>query len=149
MKKIFFVLLMSFLSTNLYANNNNVTIKKAIFVTAESSGGADSPAIKVGNLVFISAQGPLAGKDGRPLSNNSAEQIQQVFDHLRAVAKAAGGEIDNIVKLNVYLTSLSDYALLNKYMQVYFKKPFPTRTTIQVVGLPDGDKVEMDALMVV
>jgi reactive intermediate/imine deaminase len=75
-------------------------------------------------------------------------QIRRVFDNLRAVARAAGGNLDQVVKLNIYLTDLDHFPLVNTIMTEYFQAPYPARATIGVAALPLGAKVEMDAVMV-
>ena len=122
--------------------------KTPIFLSPDiSSLGTDSPAIKTQNLIFISGQGSLA-PNAHKLSKNSASQIKQAFENLQNVVKAAGGTMDDIVKVNVYLTNIEqDYEILNKTMAGYFKKPYPARTTVEVKNLPLNQKIEIDAIM--
>jgi reactive intermediate/imine deaminase len=110
--------------------------------------GTYSQAVKVGNTVYLSGQIPLD-----PATMNLAEggpdtQIRQVFENLRAVAVAAGGTLDDLVKLNIFLTDLSHFPLVNEIMANYFNEPYPARAAIGVASLPRGAAVEMDAVMV-
>lgn len=120
--------------------------KTPIFlISLDSSAGLDSPAIKAGGFVFISGQG--AGSTKNP--KNLEAQIEEAFKKLSMVANAAGGDLDDIVKINVYLADLSDYPLLNKVMSRYFKKPYPARSTLGVSMLPKDHRIEIDAIMLV
>jgi reactive intermediate/imine deaminase len=133
-------------STIAQANDKNVDLQKTpVFPSSsEKSLGTDSPAIKFGNLVFISGQGTGSTK----INKDTYSQIEEAFKKLRVVANAAGGTLDDIVKINVYLTDLSDYPLLNKIMEQYFKKPYPARSTVGVSNLPKDHRVEVDAIMI-
>lgn len=134
------------ISTIAWANSKNITMKTAIFPASFApSAGIDSPAIQVGNLVFISGQGAGSTK----IAADSYSQIEEAFKKLGAVAQAAGGSLNDIVKINVYLTDLSDYSSLNKIMEQYFKKPYPARSTVGVSKLPKDHRVEIDAIMVI
>jgi len=109
--------------------------------------GTYSQAVRTGNTVYLSGQ---IGLD--PITMQLVEgidaQIVRVFDNLKAVAAAAGGNLDNIVKLNVYLTDLSHFARVNETMATYFTQPYPARAAVGVAQLPRGALVEMDAVMV-
>lgn len=109
--------------------------------------GTYSQAVRTGNTVYLSGQ---IGLD--PITMQLVEgidaQIVRVFDNLKAVAAAAGGSLDNTVKLNVYLTDLSHFARVNETMATYFTQPYPARAAVGVAQLPRGALVEMDAVMV-
>lgn len=133
-------------STLSLANSKNEDVKIPIFpASLGPSAGIDSPAIRTGNLVFISGQGTGSIKN----SNDTNAQIEDAFKKLRIVANAAGGRLDDIVKINVYLADLSDYPVLNKIMSQYFKKPYPARSTVGVSMLPKDHRIEVDAIMLV
>lgn len=110
--------------------------------------GTYSQAIKIGNTVYLSGQIPLVPKTMEVLDADMAGQIRQVFDNLQAVAKAAGGSLADIAKLNIFLTDLSHFALVNEVMADYFQQPYPARAAVGVASLPKAVPVEMDAIMV-
>ena len=109
--------------------------------------GTYSQAIKTGSTVYLSGQIPLDPKTMEIISVDISEQIHQVFKNLTAVANAAGGSLDDVVKLNVFLTNLSHFPKVNEIMAEYFKKPYPARAAIGVASLPRGSAVEMDAIL--
>jgi len=109
--------------------------------------GTYSQAVKVGSTVYLSGQIPLDPKTMTLVSGDMAAQISQVFDNLQAVCKAAGGSLQHIVKLNIFLTDLSYFALVNEIMAKYFQQPYPARAAIGVASLPKDAAVEMDAIM--
>jgi reactive intermediate/imine deaminase len=117
--------------------------------TAPAPVGPYSHAIQVGNTIYLSGQISLNPATMTLIGEDFASQAHQVFKHLAAVAKAAGGDINDIVKITVYLMDLSHFPQLNEVMQEYFKAPFPARTTFQVAGLPKGALIEVDAIMCV
>ena len=110
--------------------------------------GAYSQAVKVGNTVYLSGQIPLDAATMTLVEGPMDAQIRRVFDNLSAVAEAADGSLNDIVKLNVFLTDLSHFALVNEIMAGYFNDPFPARAVIGVASLPRGASVEIDAVMV-
>ena len=110
--------------------------------------GAYSQAVKVGNTVYLSGQIPLDAATMTLVEGPMDAQIRRVFDNLSAVAEAAEGSLNDIVKLNVFLTDLSYFALVNEIMAGYFNDPFPARAVIGVASLPRGASVEIDAVMV-
>ncbi len=110
--------------------------------------GTYSQAVKAGNTVYLSGQIPLIPDTMELNDGNMAAQIHQVFKNLQAVAQAAGGDLANIVKLNIFLTDLSHFALVNEIMPEYFKPPYPARAVVGVTSLPKGVAVEMDAVLV-
>ena len=110
--------------------------------------GTYSQAIKTGNTVYLSGQIPLLPDTMELISSDVREQIDQAFKNLQAVATAAGGTLANIAKLNIYLTDLTCFPLVNEIMATYFKEPYPARAAIGVAQLPRGSQIEMDAIMV-
>ena len=109
--------------------------------------GPYSQAVKIGNTVYLSGQIPLQPRTMELVDGDMRAQIVQVFDNLSAVAEAAGGNLGDIAKLNVFLTDLSHFPLVNEVMAEYFKEPWPARAAIGVAALPKGAYVEMDAVM--
>lgn len=115
---------------------------------APAAIGPYSQAIKVGNTVYLSGQIPL-DPETMEVVEGMEQQICQVFDNLTAVAEAAGGTLQDIVKLNIFLTDLGHFGLVNEVMARYFTQPYPARAAIGVASLPKGVPVEMDGVMVV
>jgi len=116
---------------------------------APSAIGTYSQAIRAGNTVYLSGQIPLVPESMEMVSDEFAAQAQQVFENLKAVTEAAGGSLADIVKLNIYMTDLSNFATVNEIMAQYFQQPFPARAAVEVAGLPKNAQVEMDGVMVV
>jgi len=110
--------------------------------------GSYSQAVRVGNTVYLSGQIPLVPGSGQLIGGDMRGQIQRVFENLNAVALAAGGDLRDIVKLNVFLTDLAHFPLVNEVMAEYFSPPYPARATVGVAALPKGASVEMDAVLV-
>ncbi len=111
--------------------------------------GTYSQAVKVDNTVYLSGQIPLVPETMEMVNGDIGVQIRRVFDNLRAVAQATGGDLKDIVKLNVFLTDLSHFPTVNEIMAEYFKEPYPARAAIGVASLPKNAGVEMDAIMVI
>lgn len=109
--------------------------------------GTYSQAIKVGDTVYLSGQIPLVPETMLLNDGDFATQTRQVFDNLAAVAKAAGGSLQDVVKLNIFLTDLSYFGTVNEIMAEYFQQPYPARAAIGVASLPKGVPVEMDAIL--
>ncbi|MCK9605862.1 MAG: RidA family protein [Methylomonas sp.] len=126
-------------------------MKKTIISTplAPQAIGTYSQAIKVDNTVYLSGQIALDPATMEVVDGDISVQIRRVFDNLRAVAQAAGGDFCNIVKLNVFLTDLSNFPIVNEIMAEYFVEPYPARAAVGVAALPKDVGVEMDAVMVV
>jgi len=124
---------------------------KAIIHTdqAPAAIGTYSQAVKVNNTVYLSGQIPLDPETMEIVSDDIVAQISQVFDNLTAVCDAAGGDLSSIVKLNIFLTDLSNFPIVNEIMGQYFEEPYPARAAIGVRALPKGSKVEMDGILVV
>lgn len=116
---------------------------------APAAIGTYSQAIKAGNTIYISGQIPLNAKTLKLMTHDFSEQVRQVFHNLKAIAVAAGGDLSNIVKLNVYLQDMSQFPILNEIMATFFEKPYPARAVVEVSRLPKDVSVEMDAVMVV
>ena len=109
--------------------------------------GTYSQAIKVDSTVYMSGQIPLVPSTMEVVEGDMRTQISQVFDNLQAVANAAGGSLNKLVKLNIFLTDLSHFPLVNEVMAEYFSEPYPARAAVGVASLPKGVAVEMDAVM--
>jgi reactive intermediate/imine deaminase len=110
--------------------------------------GTYSQAVRSGSTVYLSGQIPLVPETMEPVAGNMEAQIRRVFDNLAAVAAAAGGSLADIVKLNIFLTDLGHFALVNQVMADYFQEPYPARAAVGVAALPKEAQVEMDAIMV-
>jgi len=115
--------------------------------SAPQAIGTYSQAVKTGSTVYLSGQIPLHPDTMELVDGDMAAQIRRVLDNLAAVAHAAGGSLDDVVKLNVYLTDLGNFALVNEIMATCFRAPYPTRAAVGVAALPRGAQVEMDAIM--
>ncbi len=111
--------------------------------------GTYSQAVKVDNTVYLSGQIPLDPETMQVIEGDINAQIHRVFQNLQAVADAAGGNFFDFVKLNVYLTDLSNFPIVNEIMSEYFGQPYPARAAVGVAALPKGVDVEMDAVMVI
>jgi len=109
--------------------------------------GTYSQAVKVNQTVYMSGQIPLAPETMELVEGDIAVQIRRVFDNLAAVAGAAGGSLQDVAKLNVFLTDLSHFPTVNEIMAEYFQQPYPARAAIGVAALPKGAGVEMDAIL--
>jgi reactive intermediate/imine deaminase len=109
--------------------------------------GTYSQAIQAGDLVFMSGQIPLDPATMEVVDGDFEARARQVFDNLRAVAEAAGGSLDEIVKLTIFLTDLGNFATVNSVMEDYFQQPYPARAAVGVASLPKGVDVEADAIL--
>jgi len=109
--------------------------------------GTYSQAVKIGHTVYLSGQIPLLPETMVLVEGDIAAQITRVFENLKAVAEAAGGSLADVVKLNVFLTDLSHFPVVNDIMGLYFQEPYPARAAIGVAALPKAAQVEMDAVM--
>ena len=115
---------------------------------APAAIGAYSQAIRAGNTVYLSGQIPLVSETMQLVGDDFEAQAHQVFKNLRAVCEAAGGSLNDIVKLNAYLTDLSHFATFNAVMEQYFATPYPARAAVGVASLPRGALVEAEAVLV-
>jgi reactive intermediate/imine deaminase len=123
------------------------TFEKIHTDAAPAAIGPYSQAAKVGNTVFLSGQIPLDPQTMEVVEGGIEGQTHQVFANLIAVTKAAGGGLENLAKLTIFLTDLNDFAVVNKIMATYFSEPYPARATIEVSALPKGVAVEIEAIM--
>ena len=110
--------------------------------------GPYSQAVRAGNTVYLSGQIPLDPASMELVRGEVDVHVRRVFDNLRAVARAAGGDLADVVKLNVYLTDLGHFQVVNQVMTEYFAQPYPARAAVGVAALPRGAIVEMDAVLV-
>jgi len=128
-------------------------MKKNIISTSKAPAavGTYSQAVAVigGTSIYLSGQIPLVPETMEVVEGNIEAQIHQVFKNLIAVCQEAGGDLSNIVKLNIFLTDLNNFAVLNEIMASYFDQPYPARAAIGVNELPKGVSVEMDGVMVI
>jgi len=115
---------------------------------APAAIGPYSQATRCGNTVFLSGQIPLDPATGELVAGDLAAQARRSFDNLRAVCQAAGGSLDDVARVGLYLTDLSQFAVVNAVMAEYFSEPYPARSTIEVSALPKGAQFEVDAVMV-
>jgi reactive intermediate/imine deaminase len=124
-------------------------MKKEIIFTdkAPKAIGTYSQAVKVNNTVYISGQIPLIPETMEVIDGSVEEQIHQVFKNMQAIIEAAGGSFENVVKLNIFLTDLSNFPTVNQVMAQYFDEPYPARAAIGVKELPKDVPVEMDAIL--
>jgi reactive intermediate/imine deaminase len=114
---------------------------------APAAIGTYSQAVRSGNLVFLSGQIPLDPATMEVVDGGIEEQVRRVFDNLEAVCRAAGGSLADLVKLNVFLTDMGDFPVVNEVMSAYFREPYPARAAVGVAALPRGVAVEMEAVM--
>lgn len=122
--------------------------KRAISTDAAPQAiGTYSQAVRSGNTVYLSGQIPLIPATMELVEKDIRAQITQVFENLKAVAEASGGQLNDIVKISVYLTDLAHFGLVNEVMAGYFTEPYPARAAIGVADLPKGADVEMDAIL--
>lgn len=110
--------------------------------------GTYSQAIKIDNTVYLSGQIPLVPETMEIIEGGISAEIRRVFENLRAVCQVAGGDLKDIVKLNIFLTDLTNFPTVNEIMAEYFSEPYPARAAIGVAALPKDVGVEMDAVMV-
>ena len=115
---------------------------------APAAIGPYSQAVRAGGVVYLSGQIPLDPASGDLVQADISTEARRVFDNLRAVCEAAGGTLDDVARVGIYLTDLSDFAAVNAVMADYFQAPYPARSTIQVSALPRGARVEVDAILV-
>jgi len=124
-------------------------MSRGIIKTDQAPGaiGAYSQAVRVGDTVYLSGQIPLDPTTMQLVEGGMEAQLRRVFDNLVAVARASGGSLADTVKLNVFLTELGYFALVNQIMAEYFQEPYPARAVIGVAALPRGAQVEIDAVL--
>ena len=110
--------------------------------------GTYSQAVKVDNTVYISGQIPLVPETMQVVEGDFKENARQVFRNINAITIAAGGNINDLVKINIFLTDLSNFATVNEVMEEFFTQPYPARAALQISALPKGVSIEADAVMV-
>jgi len=115
--------------------------------SAPAAIGTYSQAIQSGNFVFLSGQIPLVPGSMELVAGDFDTRARQVFKNLEAVANAAGGNLNNVVKVTIFLTNLDNFAAVNAIMEEFFEKPFPARAAVGVASLPKGTDVEADAIL--
>lgn len=123
---------------------------KKIINTAQAPAaiGTYSQAVQAGNTLYLSGQIPIDPQTGEMNNADVKSEIEQIFANIRAVLQAAGGDFDNLVKINAYLLDLGDFALLNSMMAEFLNEPYPARAAIGVAQLPRGARVEVEAVAV-
>jgi reactive intermediate/imine deaminase len=125
-----------------------MSTKEIIATTmAPKAIGPYSQAVKVGSTVYLSGQIPLVPETMELINGDIKQQTQQVFNNLAAVAKAAGGSLDDAVKVNISVTDLNDFNDINEVMAGVFQQPFPARACVQVAALPKGANVEIEVIL--
>jgi 2-iminobutanoate/2-iminopropanoate deaminase len=126
----------------------NQKMKKPIFTSkAPAAIGPYSQAVQWGDVVFISGQIPLNPENGQLNNATFEDETNQVLDNLEAICQEAGGTLDHILKLTIYLTDLSKFDLVNSIMASRFSEPFPARATLEISKLPKEVSIEMDAIL--
>jgi reactive intermediate/imine deaminase len=110
--------------------------------------GPYSQAVKAGDTVYLSGQIPLVPETMEVIAGDFSAKTRQVFENLKAVCEAAGGELKDIVKLNIYMTDLSNFATVNEIMATYFQDPYPARAALGVAALPKDVPIEIEGVMV-
>lgn len=110
--------------------------------------GTYSQAVKVDNTVYISGQIPLVPETMEVVEGDFATHVRRVFQNISAITEAAGGNINDCVKLNIFLTDLNNFATVNEVMAEFFTQPYPARAALEISALPKGVQVEADAVMV-
>lgn len=124
-------------------------MKEKIFtLSAPSAIGTYSQAIKAGSAVYCSGQIPLDPVTMNLITGDIAAETHQVFNNLREVAMAAGGSLNHMVKLTIFLTDLTHFPIVNEVMSDFFDEPYPARSTVQVSALPRGAQIEIEGIMV-
>ena len=114
---------------------------------APAAIGTYSQAVRAGDTVYLSGQIPLDPKSMKLVEGDFEAQVRRVFENLKAVCTAAGGDFGRVVRVTVYLTDLANFAKVNEVMATYFREPYPARAAIGVASLPRGALVEIDAVM--
>ncbi len=109
--------------------------------------GPYSQAVKAGNLMFISGQIPLNPSTGDLISGSIEDEANQVLNNLKNICEAAGHSLEDVVKITIFLTDLSNFAIVNEVMKQHFEEPYPARATVEVSGLPLGVNVEIEAIV--
>jgi len=108
--------------------------------------GPYSQAIVEGDFIFVAGQGPINPGTGSLELGDARSETKRVFENMKAILQAAGSSLEQVVKCNVYLRDINDFAAMNEVYQTYFSRPFPARTTIQAGALPGGIAVEIECI---
>lgn len=125
-------------------------MKRSIIIStaAPAAIGPYSQAVRVADTVYLSGQIPLDPHSGQMVAGDISAQARQVFANLAAVAAAAGGSLQQAVRIGIFLTDLNDFAVVNQVMEAVLQPPYPARATVGVAALPRGARVEADAILV-
>ncbi len=125
-------------------------MKRSIITSADAPAaiGPYSQAVRVADTVYLSGQIPLDPRSGQMVEGDISAQARQVFANLAAVADAAGGSLQQAVRIGIFLTDLNDFAAVNQVMEAMLQPPYPARATVAVAALPRGARVEADAILV-
>lgn len=129
-------------------HQNEISMKEKIHTDhAPDAIGTYSQAIRVSNTVYFSGQIPLDPVTMNLVTGDISAEANQVFINLQEVARAAGGTLDQMVKLTIFLTDLTHFPIVNEVMSHYFEQPYPARSTVQVSALPRGAQIEIEGIM--
>jgi len=120
--------------------------KRAIHCDQSQPIGPYSPAIACGDLVFVSGQTPLEAATGKLVAGDIAAQTRQCLENLKGILEAAGLSLAHVVKTNIFLTDMGDFAAVNDIYKSYFREPYPARSTVAVAALPMGAVVEIEMI---
>lgn len=125
-------------------------MNKSFIATANAPAaiGTYSQAVKVGQTTYLSGQIPLIPESMALVEGNIEAEVRQAFTNLKAVCEAAGGSLNHLAKVNVFLTDITHFPVVNQVMEEFFEAPFPARAAIGVAELPKGARVEVDGIMV-
>ena len=137
-------------NSRLLARTGEVPVSNRAVIATQSAPQAIGPysqGIKVGNTVWISGQIPLDPASMEMVTGDINAEAEQVFSNLKAVAAAAGGSLDDAVKINISLTDLGDFEAVNTIMANHFNEPYPARACVQVAALPKGARIEVEAIL--
>tara|TARA_B100000927_G_C16429034_1_gene454741 strand:+ start:370 stop:840 length:471 start_codon:yes stop_codon:yes gene_type:complete len=147
-KLLLFLCTISFISILILLLEPNKMTKEIITTeNAPQAIGPYSQAVKAGDLMFISGQIPLNPSTGDLVSGSIEDEANQVLNNLKSICEAAGHSLEDVVKITIFLTDLSNFAVVNEVMKQYFQEPYPARATIEVSGLPLGVNVEIEAIV--
>tara|TARA_B100001113_G_scaffold351507_1_gene350697 strand:- start:3476 stop:3946 length:471 start_codon:yes stop_codon:yes gene_type:complete len=147
-KLLLFLCTISFISILILLLEPNKMTKEIITTeNAPQAIGPYSQAVKAGDLMFISGQIPLNPSTGDLVSGSIEDEANQVLNNLKSICEAAGHSLEDVVKITIFLTDLSNFAVVNEVMKQHFQEPYPARATIEVSGLPLGVNVEIEAIV--
>tara|TARA_X000000368_G_scaffold410971_1_gene395199 strand:- start:120 stop:590 length:471 start_codon:yes stop_codon:yes gene_type:complete len=147
-KLLLFLCTISFISILILLLEPNKMTKEIISTeNAPQAIGPYSQAVKAGNLMFISGQIPLNPSTGDLISGSIEDEATQVLNNLKNICEAAGHSLEDVVKITIFLTDLSNFAIVNEVMKQHFEEPYPARATVEVSGLPLGVNVEIEAIV--